>query len=73
MANNEYLVQVEHLKEYFPVRAGFGRKARRRMVNTFHFTDERRRKIYRLTSRRFSSIVKFIRTKHKHKRADGNK
>ena len=23
MANNEYLVQVEHLKEYFPVRAGF--------------------------------------------------
>ena len=25
MANNEYLVQVEHLKEYFPVRAGFGR------------------------------------------------
>ena len=38
MANNEYLVQVEHLKEYFPVRAGFGRTIPLKAVDNVSFS-----------------------------------
>ena len=37
MANSEYLLQVEHLKEYFPVRAGFSKTIQLKAVDDVSF------------------------------------
>ena len=36
--NNEYLVEVEHLKQYFPVRAGFGKTIPLKAVDDVSFS-----------------------------------
>ena len=38
MANSEYLVQVEHLKEYFSVRSGFGKSIPLKAVDDVSFS-----------------------------------
>ena len=37
MPNSEYLVQVEHLKEYFPVRTGFAKTTPLKAVDNVSF------------------------------------
>ena len=37
MPNSEYLVQVEHLKEYFPVRTGFAKTTSLKAVDNVSF------------------------------------
>ena len=37
MANSEYLLQVEHLKEYFPVRTGFSKTIQLKAVDDVSF------------------------------------
>ena len=37
MANSEYLLQVEHLKEHFPVRTGFSKTIQLKAVDDVSF------------------------------------